>query len=278
MTEIQKMPYIGVSGVVNTEQQAQLEAYADDLGLYDAGRKLALGVKATHKTQYMDTENQYGSDWYPVGEAGISDALTPSEGSLRVAQVYLDVNYVGDEDYRREFIKRLRSRGAKWLQAVQFDMLPWHSNHDMWKFIDEVKDTGLEVLLQVHKNAMEDLGPHDTAIRLGAYAYLLDYVLFDSSHGTGKRLDAESLVPFVDEAYSIVSSNYTGIAIAGGLNSHNVQHDLPKIVNKFPQISWDAEGQLHPVNDDSRRSLDLDITRDYIDASTTLLRNVAQIS
>lgn len=91
-----------MSGVADTEQQAQLEAYADDLGLYDAGRKLALGVKATHKTQYMDTENKYGADWYPVGEAGISDALMPSEGSLRVAQVYLDVNYVGDEDYRRE--------------------------------------------------------------------------------------------------------------------------------------------------------------------------------
>ena len=33
MTEIQKkVPYIGVSGIVNAEQQAQLEAYADDLG------------------------------------------------------------------------------------------------------------------------------------------------------------------------------------------------------------------------------------------------------
>ena len=57
----------------------------------------------------------------------------------------------------------------------------------MWKFIDEVKDTGRSFAASA-QNAMEDLGPHDTAIRLGAYAYLLDYVLFDSSHGTGKRL------------------------------------------------------------------------------------------
>lgn len=41
MTEKNKMPYIGMSGVVNTEQQAQLEAYVNDLGLYDASRKFA---------------------------------------------------------------------------------------------------------------------------------------------------------------------------------------------------------------------------------------------
>lgn len=271
MTEIQKIPYIGVSGIVNAEQQAELETCADDLGLYDTGRKLALGVKATHKTQYMDTENKYGADWYPVGEAGISDALTPSEGSLRVAQAYLDINYVGDEDYRREFMQRLRSRGAKWLQAVQFDMLPWHSNSDMWRFIDEVKDTGLEVLLQVHKHAMEDLGPRDTMLALGRHAHLLDYVLFDSSHGTGKRLNVESLRPFVYAAYSELNTNFTGIAIAGGLNSHNVRNDLPQLVSEYPNISWDAEGQLHPVNENGRRPLDMQTTSHYLDASIRIL-------
>ena len=75
-----------------------------------------------------------------------------------------------------------------------------------------------------------------------------------------------------------MNTNFTGIAIAGGLNSHNVLNDLPQLISEYPNISWDADGQLHPVNDDSRRPLDLNITRDYIDASTTLLRNVAQIS
>ncbi len=51
MTERPK-PYVGISGVVNPVQQIELRGFAGDL--QRSGRQLALGVKAVHKTQWLD--------------------------------------------------------------------------------------------------------------------------------------------------------------------------------------------------------------------------------
>lgn len=118
---------------------------------------------------------------------------------------------------------------------------------------------------------MDELGPQGVARRLGSCAHVLDYVLFDASHGTGKRLDTVALQPFIEEAYSTFDSTQTGIAIAGGLNATNVRDDLPDLIARYPQLSWDAEGQLHPVNRDGKRPLDLTAAKDYLRASSEIL-------
>ena len=277
MTEKMKLPYVGVSGVVSPDMQTSLETIAEEVGLYEAGRLLALGVKAVHKTQFLDIENKYGKEWYPVGEKAFKNALRHDVSNIHtiaVAQTYLDVDHVEDHQYREQFLHRIVDRGQPWLQAIQFDMLPWHKNTAMWSFLEDVKDQGVEVFLQAHKNAMETLGPRDTIRLLGHYAGLIDYVLFDSSHGTGTRLDTSTLEPFVAESYDQFDLSVTGIAIAGGLNSEVVREDLPQLVNKYPNLSWDAEGQLHPVNEVGKRPLDLSITQDYLNASTEILSSV----
>ncbi len=275
MNERIKQPYVGVSGVVSPEIQASLETIATEAGLAEKGRILALGVKAVHKTQFLDVENKYGVDWYPVGEQSFAHALrhdSPNAQTIAVAQTYLDIEHVDSADYRRAFVSRICERGAPWLQGIQFDMLPWHVNEDTLDFIEDVKSSyQLEIFLQAHKDAMSDLGPDGIVKRLGSYAHVVDYLLFDASHGTGRRLDVAALSPFVAEAYDKLDVARTGIAIAGGLNQQVVREDLPELVERYPNLSWDAEGNLHPVQHTGKRPLDIPTTKDYLYASSEIL-------
>lgn len=271
-------PYVGVSGVVSLEQQTEIIDTFHESELPNYGRRLLLGVKAVHKTQYLDIENKYGPEWYPVGEEAFANAVAPSPDttkSANIAQVYLDTDHVGDPAYRDAFSRRIMERGASWLNGVQFDMLPWHDDAAMLPFLEQLKsEYDTQLLLQCHSEAMETLGPREVVRRLGRYAHILDYILFDASHGKGVRLNTEALRPFVDEAYSSGKLESVGIAAAGGLNAMVVRDDLPELVNKYPDLSWDAEGQLHPVNTQGRRPLDRQAVREYFDASATVLKEV----
>ena len=274
MTERLKRPYVGVSGVVSPEVQALLEGAAAESGLHEKGRLLALGVKAVHKTQFLDIENKYGKEWYPVGEEAFNHALRHDDqnaNTIAVAQTYLDVEHVNSEEYREKFLGRIIKRGQPWLQAIQFDMLPWHTNHETLEFLERVKEQDVKVFLQAHKNAMEELGPSGVVRRLGHYAHLIDYLLFDSSHGTGQRLNTSALRPFVAEAHDRLDLSQTGIALAGGLHGTVVREDLPELVVQFPNLSWDAEGQLHPADQGGKRPLNLAVTEDYLQASSEIL-------
>lgn len=275
MSEVK--PYVGISGVVSPEQQRLYEGAFAESGLSDSGRRLALGIKAVHKTQFLDIENKYGSAWYPVGEVAFQGAVEKShdsQKSINIAQAYLDVEYVGDPDYRKQFTDRIFHRGGAWIDGIQFDMLPWHSNRDIATFLEDTKTTYPDklLLLQCHGGAMEQLGPKSSIRKLGKIATFVDYVLFDSSHGTGRRLDTGNLRRFLDEGYSSESLETVGLAIAGGLNADVVREDLPEIVNAFPEISWDAEGQLHPSDSAGNRPLNETIVRKYLYASQEVLK------
>lgn len=274
MADTKKQAYVGVSGVINPEIEASLESIAIECELPAKNRILALGVKAVHKTQFLDIENKYGSDWYPVGEESFKHALRHdnlNSNTIGVAQAYFDVEHVHDREYRAKFLSRIVQRGKPWLQAIQFDMLPWHSNDEMWSFLENVKQHGVAVFLQAHGEAMSTLGPQDTVLKLRQHSELLDYVLFDSSHGTGTRLDSSALEPFLVEAHEQFDLSQIGVAIAGGLNSEIVREDLPQLLSTFPNLSWDAEGQLHPENASGKRPLDLGVTEAYLRASSAIL-------
>lgn len=267
-------PYVGVSGVVSQEQQRRLVELARMSGL-TAKRQLLLGVKATHKTQYLDKANRYGTKWYPVGEDAFTDAL--AEGAVptyNVAQLYLEPESIkANALYPKEFIRKVVKRGAKVLDALQFDMLPYQENAKLWSHtIDGVKDQGMGVIIQAHAAAM-DKGPKQAVndlVRLSDYSSL-DFVLFDASHGTGKEMDADELKRFLEAGYRDIDleDRGTNFGIAGGLDEYTVETHLPAVLKDFPDISWDAEGRLHPR--DGEGLLDMQNTRDYLFASARVL-------
>jgi phosphoribosylanthranilate isomerase len=154
-------------------------------------------------------------------------------------------------------------------------MLPWHEDAAMLPFIERLKcETDLTILLQAHNEAMQQLGPHKITRKLGEYAHVLDYVLFDASHGKGVRMDPSALQPYLDAAYASDELANTGIGVAGGLSERVVKEELPILAQSYPDLSWDAEGQLHPVDDAGARPLNILMAKDYLSASAGVLRSV----
>jgi hypothetical protein len=249
MAEYEKLPYIGISGANGDIQQRTLELLWDTYHLHDQ-RRLLLGVKAVHKTQWLDTPNKYGSSWYPVGEEAFSKALLRSGESYGVAQMYLDPESIaGDRDYPRAFVDRIVDRGRRWLNAIQFDMLPYNQTDPaQWHgLFEHIHGYGIDVILQCHKRAME-AGPAGAIEHIKSLGPI-DYVLFDASHGKGVEMDPEALLPFLDVAHSdrTLAGDHTSFGVAGGLSAERVRQHLPRLAGAFPDISWDAEGKLHPT-------------------------------
>lgn len=287
-------PYVGVSGVVNLKrrepsglvvtepQQLFLEAAAVKSGLLETGRRLALGAKAVHQTQWSDEPfvrggETYGPEWYPVGADQFRDAMSYKRKhpqTFGVMQMYFDRRQVHDFGYRTVFLARTAYRARKWAEGVQFDSLPWHEDDRLLQLFEQAKGPlDLETIVQCHEGAMKSLGPRGAADKLGHYADALDYVLFDASHGMGKTLDIDTLDPFLEEAYSSDKLSRVGFAVAGGLDAQTVQELLPALLEKYPDLSWDAERKLHPLNNVGTRPLQMDEVKKYFRASTMALEN-----
>jgi hypothetical protein len=187
----------------------------------------------------------------------------------------MDPECISDAAYRKAFIEKVARRGKAWLQAIQFDLLPWHTDGRMFEYLEEVKqDTGFNILLQAHGDSMEHYAPKELARVLGRSASALEYVLLDSSHGKGIRLDTNKLLPYVEALYESPALEHVGIGIAGGLNGDVVRNELSSIVAHFPSLSWDAEGQLHPLNEDGKRPVSMTATKEYFAASSEVLNAV----
>lgn len=266
--------YVGVSGVVSPSQQETLRRMA--LTLESVGRKVALGVKAVHKTQWLDIENRYGPDWYPVGET-ITSALRSGnpEGEMRVAQVFMDLHdaeEAGVEKYEKRFMQKLMGRTGLWLDAVQFDMLPWHERdyRELFETMIMTKPD-LEIILQCQGPIMRELSPSHVMKRLELYRQHVSYVLFDASHGTGRELDVPALRPYVAAASDL---DWLSVGVAGGLNEKIVSRQLPELLADFPDVSFDAEGELHLHEDESDKSLNMCAVRNYLLASADAIRDV----
>ena len=269
--------YIGVSGVVSPLQQEQIELLADEADIQSVGRRLLLGVKATHKAQFLDRVNKYGTDWYPVGAESFAGAIAKhsDNDTMAVAQVFFDLTCVQNSEwYRKCFSDRIFERGSDWIDGIQFDMLRWDLHQELLEFVSDVKkrhDT--KVLLQCHGPAMEGLKPAGVIKQLGRYANVLDYVLFDASHGQSRTLDPDNLLRFLSAAYESEELSEVGFGVAGGLDAETVQKLMPVIIQRFPDISWDAEGKLHLMIDDrpDKRPLDMNSVGEYLHVSKSVI-------
>lgn len=280
-------PYVGISGVSESRPHeigshltqtwlldqfiyAGLDDDTSPRSPYD--RQPLFGVKATHKTQCLDVENKYGREWYPVGEEEFAIALE-DRGRQQAAQIYMEPELVTDDDYRDEFVARICRRGKAWLNTLQFDMLPWHTDDTMLPFVERVKqETGHTIILQAHSESMRQLGPDRVVHLLGKYAHALNYVLFDASHGKGVRMEPRALMPFLGAGYETPELASVGFGVAGGLDAAAVREDLPELLAEYQDLSWDAEGKLHGYYPDGSCGLDWSAAKAYLEASGEVLR------
>lgn len=264
--------YIGISGVVSQEQQHTLQEMFHTLGLHER-RVLQLGIKATHKPQYLGVENKYGREWYPVGDEARAALASPlGTNTTAVAQVCFDNEHVQNWAYRTEFMRRSLGRMSEWLTGVQFDMLPWFDHPQIVQELTTLVSVE-HIVLQCQGDIMKRASPEQVAEKLRSLP-ATDHILFDASGGRGIKMDPKVLLPYLEAVTQDPDLAHLRVAVGGGLNAQVVREELPTILRYFPEVSWDAEGQLHPVNHDGKRPLDMDAGREYFEACAEVLAEV----
>jgi hypothetical protein len=119
--------------------------------------------------------------------------------------------------------------------------MPWP---DSYKVRTSLERAGkeLEVILQVGKGALKEASNVEDIIKkLRPYTDFIHYVLLDKSMGTGEGMDAHGFIPVaraIKDAFPEL-----GIVAAGGLGPKTMELIVP-LLEVFPDISWDAQGQL----------------------------------
>lgn len=264
--------YIGVSGIASCEKQASIIEAFEQLG-FSPQRTLMLGVKALHKCQWLDQPWKRDDEWDVVGEEAFKNALCDDQKSLNIAQAYFDRNLVGDPAYRDAFLKRIYERGEGWINGIQYDMLPWHENPDTLRFLHQTKERypDTKVILQCWKGTLERYDPKQLVRVLAQHAEALDYVLFDVSHGMGRPIETEGLLPYVEATYDSDDLRTVGVSLAGGLGGEQSMDEIKKVLALFPDISWDAESKLHPRQQDGSMPLDIPSVKHYFELSAKAL-------
>lgn len=275
--------YVGVSGVVSPDQERWLAKYGHDIGL-DLTRRLHLGIKATHDAQYLDQPDQSGDMWHPVGAEAFRHSVIPERDQpnvTHIAQMYMDPAEINrDELYPKRFVRKIQERGQGILDGIQFDRLPYADDIKKWgRVINHAKKSEfgeLAVIVQCDPKAMAQGTEKaiEALMRLSMAAgedSAIDYVLFDASSGTGKEMNSDALLPFLDAAYSnkYFEAMGTNFGVAGGLNADMVRRHMGKILARFPDVSWDAESRLHRGTDD--KSLNVVTTESYLAESVVAI-------
>lgn len=269
------MSYVGISGVVNPAQERIYWQIYKDLKL-DNDRELMIGVKATEKPQWLNMPNKYGEGWYLVGD-NIEDAHDPIYRDIvPCLQVFLG-SLEGTTD-AFSFIDKLNIRTKNWgPRTFQFDMFHWMNPgvEHLLEHVRKIRGLGGQTILQAFGEYMKEYRPDELALKFRRLVTngLVDYILFDASHGTGATLDVNALGPFVDTAYQVLQDS-SGVAIAGGLDGPTIRDHLPQLLAEFPDLSWDAEGKLHHKDGTNSGLLKHKEVKDYLSASAEVIKAV----
>ncbi|MCX6744725.1 MAG: hypothetical protein NTX82_04340 [Candidatus Parcubacteria bacterium] len=229
------VPFISITDFMTREQVYQMLAIARKYnGKVQPVRKLGVGVMMSYTTL-----NEIPSPF-----------LTAFPRNHQIAGVFildpLVFNVLHYADYKdRDFAKSLqlaRNWSGYNLHAIQLDMI-WPDPMVLADF--RHKNPQIQIILQIGTKAFEMIAndPGKLVQKLKTYGQSLDYVLLDKSMGQGKPMDAQALIPFLE----ILAKDRPDLSleVGGGLGPATTDLLIP-LLEKFPRISWDAEGKLRP--------------------------------
>ena len=245
-------PYMGITDFTNFEQVQEMSTVFSAHRPQESNRVLHVGVMMSHKTLHG-----IPSKW--------QNAFPPKEKIASIFssdEVYNCLHYA-DYDNNPDLWKSLAtaiSYGGIGIHALQLDMI-WPNPSEVANGVHTSRKQ-IEVILQIGKNALEEVGndPQRVVERLGDYEGVIHRVLLDKSMGKGLGMDADGLIPF---ARAIRESFPTlGIGAAGGLGPETIQLVEP-LVAVFPDLSIDAQGRLRPSGN-ALDPIDWSMARDYL--------------
>lgn len=225
-------PYIGITDFENAAQVTAMAKVLTANSGVDKERQLMVGIMMSRKT-LLDLPTKWTDVWPNKDE--LSSIFVSHHRVLNTLH-YADFDGV---DVLMNLVRAMTYGGFD-LDAVQLDMI-WPPVDDIFSFCDVRPD--LQVILQINSIAlaMADNDPVKVVEWLSDYSGAFSHVLLDKSMGRGKGMDAQALLPYLRAIRSRIPD--LGLAVAGGLGPDTL-HLVEPIIEEFPDISIDAQGQL----------------------------------
>lgn len=260
-------PYIGVTDFT-TKAQVK-EAISHLLPWTD--RRLHVGVMISYKTlNKIPTATGWENIW--LNEKQMHAVFEKESGEHHPDQF----NVIHYADYPDEtgkvatkiddLIRAVKYAGPN-VDGIQLDMI-WPNG----KFIGQLKEEfpKLEVILQVSSKAEEWAQKYKMTaadVLQGYDESYIDYILLDAGMGRGIEFDPGVVLgQILSVMFQFPEEK---IAVAGGLGPDTYKN-LKPILQRYPKISCDAQGQLRPSGK-ATDPLDMKRVTAYIDGICSLL-------
>ncbi len=246
-------PYIGITDFMSFEQvQKMLTVFAKHLPA-DSNQKLHVGVMMSYKTLH-----NIPTKW----QTAFPDKKTIASifSSDQVYNCLHYVDYDDESDLWKSLDLAISYYGGIWIHSLQLDMI-WPDPGQIANGLHTSRKQ-VEVILQIGKNALAESNddPQEVVRRIGDYEGVIQRVLLDKSMGRGIGLDAQELLPFIRLIRKIFPD--LGISVAGGLGPKSI-HLLEPLLKEFPDLSFDAQGQLRPSGN-ALDPIDWDLAGEYL--------------
>lgn len=239
-----RKPYIGITGFMSLGDALYV------LGVVptNASRLVMIGVLASQKTM-RGIQNKWPNR-YPTMDK-IASIFPDHPQALNL------IHYnTKEKDTLGDQLVAMTEFGGVNMHGFQLN-IAWPSSDVLAEY--KKACPAKQIVLQVGGHALEMVNhsPEQLAARVSEYDGIADYVLLDPSGGQGKPFDPERACEYL---LAIKAQNLgMGLGVAGGLSPTTLKLIKP-LVNKFPDLSIDAEGRLRTQED----HLDLNLSREYL--------------
>ncbi len=242
---ITHIPFISITDFMTREQveimrDVFLDAGGDKL---PGNRRLAIGVMTSYKHS-RNIPSKWDKAFPPRDQIASIFKQDPLLWNVLHYADYDGLRYSEDHLLRAlaEELTLVTKLGGPSMDALQLDMV-WPDPIAINRYRDRYPEK--QVILQIGKNAMAQydndwLKVMNAMVRYEPY---VDGFLLDKSMGRGVAMNANELLPYL-KALSHFGERFFAI-VAGGLGPNAL--DLVKpIIDEFPGVSLDAQGQLRP--------------------------------
>ncbi len=225
-------PYVGVTDFTSRDQVIEAKKFLAPRSIH----RLHVGAMTSYKVQNgIKTFTGWENIW--LNEEGLKKLFSDDDDVFNVIH-YAD--YDNPPLTTSLDLHEAIRRSGPYLHGLQLDMV-WPEV----KIVKEIKSQhpSIEIILQIGKDAVKELDNSLEKVLEKALNYLdcVDYFLIDFSMGKGEPLNPEVTLEYLRMFTKVIPIEK--IAIGGGLGPETT-HLLKPIVEVFPRISWDAQGQM----------------------------------
>jgi len=246
--------YIGATGFTKKHEVIYCNYLFEKLGFYRTDHIPMLGFLVSDRT--LRGEQTDNKRYVRIDEV---HSLIQSADKRVFRTIHYntqDTSRLSDQihellDYRPEGTKNTLKMASS-VDGIQLNMA-WPDVGQLERMRDEFPD--LYIILQVLDKVNPSMTPQQAATKtVNEYSGLIHFVLYDSSGGTGKKVDLAAARKFYEELRDHGSD--IGFGIAGGLSPENVA-DFVRYFRTGPDtfldfLSIDVESGIRRVSEDGK--------------------------